>query len=302
MGYRSPNRRRQNNAPVGGLLEQGFDAYAGWGDNLAAENEGRGYSGGDPFKAAAQMDSTRSFMRGVGDFTNDISNMFFPSGYNPNNPYQLDESAFGNPNHGAMMQMLGKNAAGVANRDTINLQGADEMRGVQTDLIQKLQAQARGEGPSLAQMQLNKATDQNIAQTMGMAASGRGPGQAAQMKSAGAESGKMRQQAAGDSGMLRLQEQMQAQNMLGSVAGQTRGQDISTQGLNLQQTAMNDDLVKFYTQAGLSLEQAQQQAKQQLEELRMKQQIEFEKIQMEASKGSSEQSGLGGMLSMFGMG
>lgn len=302
MAYDSPNRNRRNNAPTGSLIEQGLDAYAQWGDDLANSNGGQGYSGGDPFKAAAQMQSTRDFLRGAGGFVNDISNLFFPAGYNVADPYKLNSGAFGIPSYSAWQKMLAQNGAAAGNRNIINLDQANEMRGVQADLIQNLQKQARGEGPSLAQMQLQKATDQNIAQTMGMAASGRGPGQSAQNKAAQAQGSQMRQQAAGDSGMLRLQEQMQAQNMLAGVSGQARGQDISSQGLNLQQQAQNDDLVKFYTQAGLSLEQAQQQARQALEELRMKQQIEFEKMNLEASKGSSDASGLGAMLSMFGMG
>lgn len=300
--YQSPYRRRQNRGPIGGLIEKGLDAYKGWGDDLAASNGGKGYSGGDPFKAAAQDPNTRGFLQGAGDITNDLSNLFFPGGYNPNDPYMLNESAFGIPNADAWQAMLGNNAGAADERNVLNMRDANGMRDVQQELIQRLQAQARGEGPSLAQMQLADATDRNVSQTMGMAASGRGPGAAGAAYQGANQAAGAHQQMAGDSAMLRLQEQMQANNMLAGVSGQARQQDISSQGLNLQQTAMNDDLVKFYTQAGLSLEQAQQQARQALEELRMKQQIEFEKINMEASKGDSNSSGLGGMLSMFGMG
>jgi hypothetical protein len=302
MAYNSKNRSRQNNAPIGGLIERGLDEYAQWGDNLANSNNGEGYSGGDPFKAAAQDPNTRNFLRGAGDFASDISNMFFPGGYNVQDPYQLDPKAFGQQNAGAWQAMLGQNAANAQGRNNLNMTDANAMRGVQTDLIQKLQAQARGEGPSIAQAQLRQATDENMSNALAMQAAGRGPAGAGAAYNAANQQSQIGQKMAGDSAMLRLQEQMQAQNMLAGVSGQARQQDMSAQGLNLQQTAQNDDLVKFYTQAGLSLEQAQAQARQQLEELRMKQQLEFEKIKADAAKGNSETSGIGGMLSMFGMG
>ena len=197
MAYRRPNGK-MNNAPIGSRLEEGLHNYA---DRPKYEGN---YSGGDPFKAlddearkAGNWDSTRSFERGLGDFVGDISNMFFPGGYSVQSPYQMDQNAFGLPNAGAWQAMLANNGADARGRNVLDMRGADQMRGVQTDLIQNLQKQARGEGPSLAQMQLQKATDQNIAQTMGMAASGRGPGQSAQMKSAMNQSAQQRQQAAG---------------------------------------------------------------------------------------------------------
>lgn len=302
MPYNSPNRNRTNNAPVGGLIERGLDAYANWGDNLANSNNGEGYSGGDPFKAAAQMQSTRDFLRGAGDFTNDISNLFFPGGYNPDQPYNIDPNAYNIQNGAAWQAMLGQGAQGAQNRNVLDMSQSNQGRDVQQQLIQQLQAQARGEGPSIAQAQLRKASEENVANSAAMMASGRGPGAAGAAYQTANKAGDIGQKMAGDSAMLRLQEQMQAQNMLAGVTGQMRGQDLSSQQLNLQQTSMNDDLVKFYTQAGLSLEQAQQQAQQALQEMRAKQQIEFEKIKMDASKTQSGASGLGAMLSMFGMG
>jgi hypothetical protein len=108
----------------------------------------------------------------------------------------------------------------------------DQARGYQTQLLQQLQDQAAGKGPSLAQMQLQQGTEQNLRQQAAMAAGGRNPGlasyQAAQNQSGAG------QQMAGQAAMARLQEQQQAQGMLGQLSGQMRGQDQGLMGMQNQ--------------------------------------------------------------------
>lgn len=221
-------------------------------------------------------------------------------------PYAINPNAYDMPGYNAWQTMLAQKGKEAGSRNTINLNDAAQGRDIQMDLIQKLQAQARGEGPSIAQAQLQQATDQNVANTMALAASGRGAGAGGVAYNAQNQGAAARQKMAGDSGMLRLQEQMQAQNMLADVSGQMRGQDLSQQGLTLQQTAMNDELVKFYTQAGLSLEQARQQAQQALQEIRVKQQVEMEKLRNESYYGGKSAaegaaSGIGSLLSLLAL-
>jgi|CXWL01.1.fsa_nt_gi hypothetical protein len=299
---------RYNRAPLGGPIERGLRNHA---ERPQYDGSRRPtYSGGDPFKTYdfdhevnTIGNSTRDFERGLADVVGGVSDLFFPPGFEPESPYQADAGAYGMPGYDAWQKMLGAGGAAAGGRNVLNMDQANQARGVQTGLIQQLQAQARGDGPSIAQEQLKQATDQNMAQAAAQAASGRGAGAGGAAYQVGNQRAAAGQKMAGDSAVLRLQEQMQAQNMLAGVSGQMRGQDLSSQGLNLQQTSMNDDLVKFYTQAGLSLEQAQQQSKQALEEMRVKQQIEFEKIKAGAAAGNQGGgSGLGGMLSMFGMG
>lgn len=99
----------------------------------------------------------------------------------------------------------------------------------QMQLAQQLQNQAMGQGPSLAQMQLQQATDRTLNQSLGAIKSGMGGQNAALAARTAALASS--QQLAGmgqQSGMLRLQEQQQAQEALAGLSNQARTQDINT--------------------------------------------------------------------------
>lgn len=149
----------------------------------------------------------------------------------------------------------------------------NQSRMQQQNLIQMLQAQANGTGPSIAQNQLKQATDRNIAGASSMAASGRGPGAAMGAYNANNMAAQANQGAAMDSAILRSQEQMQAQSMLGAVLGQTRGQDLGMANMQIQsqmqQQQMRDNLVMFYTKLGYDADQANRQAQIDMEKMRM---------------------------------
>jgi len=111
-----------------------------------------------------------------------------------------------------------------------------EFRKYQQDLANQLAAQARGEGPSLAQTQLQQATDRTMAQSLGAIKAGMGSqGALAARTAALAGSSQLASQGA-QSATLRLQEQQAAQDALASLSQQARGQDIqgSQLGLNAQ--------------------------------------------------------------------
>lgn len=144
----------------------------------------------------------------------------------------------------------------------------DQSRVQQQGLIQMLQNQAAGRGPSVAQGQLRQATDRNINAAAAMAASGRGPGAAGGAYQAANMAAQANQQAAADSAQLRMQEQLQAQGLLGSVLGQTRGQDQSLGQLQLQDQKMKDDLVVQFMKMGYDADQANREAALQLEKLK----------------------------------
>jgi hypothetical protein len=96
----------------------------------------------------------------------------------------------------------------------------------QADLARALRAQAEGKAPSLAAMQYAQALNQSQAAAASQLASSRGlsPAQAQQMlmtRQAAAQ-----QQAAGQSAMMRLQEQQMAQAALGNLLGQRRQQEL----------------------------------------------------------------------------
>lgn len=118
-----------------------------------------------------------------------------------------------------------------------NARGLGDTRNMQMSLIQQLQDQANGVGPSLAQMQLQKGSEQNMANAMALGQSQRGAGAAGMMKGIQNQQAGIAQGMAGDSAMLRLQEQMAARNQLGQQVGQVRSADESMINSNAQRQA-----------------------------------------------------------------
>ncbi len=160
--------------------------------------------------------------------------------------------------------------------------GQNQTRGMQMQLMQQLQDQAAGNGPSLAQMQLQKGTDQNISQAMALGASQRGAGQAGMMKGIAQQQAQIGQGMANDSAMLRLQEQMQARQMLGSGLQGMRGGDQA--------------------QSGMQLQNQQFGATQQMEAERLRQetQLAYEKMRQQAAKDNSIGGMIGGAMGAIG--
>lgn len=104
----------------------------------------------------------------------------------------------------------------------------------QKSLADRLAEQAEGQGPSLAQLQLQQAADQNIRNQAALIASQRSmnPSQAARaIAMQGASQG---QNLASQSAQLRLNEQMAKQQLLAQTLEAQRGQDITQQGANTQ--------------------------------------------------------------------
>lgn len=104
-----------------------------------------------------------------------------------------------------------------------------------------------GKKPSIAEQQLRKATDQNIAQQMAIMASqrGRDPGVAARQAAQNAATAQ--QTAAGDAAMLRLNEQNQARNALmggyGNVLGIEQAKNAAQQAGAAQGKAEDENSI-----------------------------------------------------------
>jgi hypothetical protein len=112
--------------------------------------------------------------------------------------------------------------------------------GNQGTLAQQLNAQANGQGPNLAQAQLQQATDQNNQKAAGAAASQRGMNPAIAQRIVAQNAAATNQAAAGQSATLRAQQQLNAEGAEGNVYGQ-QGQEMVS-GLNTlaaAQTAAN---------------------------------------------------------------
>lgn len=111
-------------------------------------------------------------------------------------------------------------------------------RANQSGLVNRLEAMANGQGPSLAKQQFQQATDRNMRGQQAMAASGRG-GPLAQLTAAN-NMGMLGAQAAQGSALARTNEQMQAIGQLGGVIAQGRGADEQTNMWNAG--AQNDQM------------------------------------------------------------
>jgi hypothetical protein len=127
------------------------------------------------------------------------------------NPAEIDKTQYG----GAIQQ-------GMADQG--------QARAQQTALSQMLFDQARGGGPNLADQQLKMATDRSNANTQSLIASQRGLNPALAAKQIADAQAGQQQQMAGQSALVRGQQQLAAQGELGQVLGQQRGQDLGAFG------------------------------------------------------------------------
>lgn len=112
-------------------------------------------------------------------------------------------------------------------------------RNNQQDLIQRLEAMSRGEGPSLAREQMKASTDRNMAQQSSIAQTGRGNAALAGITAAN-NSARLGAQSAQDTGMLRVQEQLGAFGQLGGAINQGRTSDEGNTQFNALQNNYRD--------------------------------------------------------------
>lgn len=115
----------------------------------------------------------------------------------------------------------------TATADTAQIDPSQQaqFRGREMALADQLTAQANGQGPSVAQSQLQTATDRNLAQAMALQASGRGSNNGGMRQAAQAQS-QLGADAGRASAELRSQEIMGARSQLGGLLGQGRAADI----------------------------------------------------------------------------
>lgn len=117
-----------------------------------------------------------------------------------------------------------------------------DTRNQTNSLAQTLLAQSMGQGPSLAQGQLQDATDRNIAQQQALAASARGVNPALAQRLAAQNVASINQTAASDSALLRNQEQLGAQNSLGSLLNSQRQGDLTATDRDLGAKISKEEL------------------------------------------------------------
>lgn len=98
-------------------------------------------------------------------------------------------------------------------------------------LIQALQQQAAGQGPTVAQNQLNQSTAQNINRSAAMAASSKGVDPALAAKMGIDSAANANQTAAGQAATLRAQEQLGAMGQLGNAINSQSNVNLGMAGL-----------------------------------------------------------------------
>jgi hypothetical protein len=151
--------------------------------------------------------------------------------------------------------------AAMANAAYINRDDQAAIRARQLSILKQLEDAANGNAPSVAQLMLRRASDENISQQQGLAASARGPMVGLAAMNAATNIGNLNQKAALDQAILRAQEMSTARGQYGDASSAVRGQDI---GLETSQAgfvnATNLANQGAYNTRALSQAQLQQQA------------------------------------------
>lgn len=151
-------------------------------------------------------------------------------------------AAFGDQGQGAYQDTFKQLADKYGNRQApqfVAAQAGDSgFRQNQAGLISQLESMARGNGPSAAALQMREAMDRAAAaQASGAAgAGGRGVNAGAALRNATNNTAALQQNAARDTALARVQEQLGATGMLGQVLQGARGQDLGLSQFNAGQT------------------------------------------------------------------
>ena len=191
--------------------------------------------------------------------------------------------------------------AGIAQAVGPDGQPQGQVRDMQMGLIQQLQDQAAGRGPSLAAAQLQQGTDRNIAQAMALSQSQRGAGAAGMLKGIQGQQAGIAQGMAGDAAMLRLSEQMAARQALGKELSGAREQDLGFAGMGQQGSQFNVGQTNQGNQFNVgqtnTMADAARARAQEASIAQAKLDMERQKLEAEAASKRSPVGMLGGVFS-----
>ena len=194
----------------------------------------------------------------------------------------------------------------VAGKANINQAPQEQFRSAQMGLMGQLQGQVAGEGPSLADMQLKKAGEQNLKQQMAAMASQRGGNPALAARQAANMAAEQGQNIAAQSSQMRLQEQRGAQEQLAGLTQAARGQDIglatdqarldqsgqiADQAAQLKAQGLTDAQVQSMLQGAAGIDLAQFKAPQELEALKSQQALGYGGIEAQMAQAGAAAAG-----------
>lgn len=158
-----------------------------------------------------------------------------------------------------MAAIEGIQAPDAITAQQVALGGPSQYAANQQRLIEALEGRVAGTaGPSLAELQMQKAQQDMVNQMAAQAGSMSGRAMPAAQRQLMQQQALSGQQLALDSAILRAQEQQQAEAQLAGALGQYRGQDLQRTGLNLQADTANQQAM--LQAAGLTQEGAMQAA------------------------------------------
>lgn len=218
--------------------------------------------------------------------------------------YDVNPDAFTNEDRSNALraqfaQQLAQSQGRMSNMDMGPQAG---MRNAQNQLMNQLQLQSMGQGPSLAQNQLQQGIEGNIRSAMAMGTSHPGMNPALAQRGIAQQIAGANQAQALNAANMRMQEQLNAQQQLGGLSTNIRGQDI---GLSNQQAqnqlamqGLNDQQSRFFN-TGLAEQNAQDRAaKMALEKLKADQIAGVNATNAQAF--AQRQAGQGNMIGNIG--
>jgi hypothetical protein len=202
-------------------------------------NEDPGWLGTDVFKGDVYLPNAGSYANPDDAKNHDLLAQYFNSLGGRTAPTATAASAGSATMAGAANAGPGVTYGGA----TIDTTGSNEARGYQMGLMNQLQAQATGKAPSLAEATMKQGLAANLQQQAGLAGtSGGGSNPALAMRNLQMGAAQQNQQMIGQAGLARLQEQLAAEQQLGGLSSNVRGQDI---GLAEQQAGLTQQAGMF---------------------------------------------------------
>lgn len=216
-----------------------------------------------------------------------------------------------------------------------NLAQADQTRAIQMRGLSGLETAANGTAPSAAEIQGQKALADAVQAQRSSAVNMRGVSPALANHLAAQGAAAVQAGAVGDAAALRAQEQAAARGAFATALSQTRAQDLSgsqlqqnaaltnagfqqqtvlanaanqqqaamaNQSATLQNQAQLDQLTQYYTQAGISIDQAQFMAQMELQRMKQQGQMGADQINAGVASGNAQNAAAitGGVISAAG--
>jgi len=147
----------------------------------------------------------------------------------------------------------------IAGQDRLAGQLGEDVQ-ARRGLVDRLEAQSRGEGPSLAEAQMRQSQDRSLAQQLAAAGRTRGSGGAAAQRQLMRSQQAAARDIAQQSAVTRMQEQQAAQQQLGSLASQSQqqlgAQLAARQALGSQQDLAAQQLARQINQQQFEAQRA----------------------------------------------